>query len=231
MLKLLTAVTLLAGATSAQAVVLFSQDFDALAVGVPAASVPGFTIAPGTVDVVQSGTYSIDCVGNTGKCLDLAGTPGPGTITSTPIAFLADRYIKISFDVSGNQRNEQTDTFSFAAILDGVTDSFGNAISGPDLFTMSGFATAITGDIYNESIVGTRDFITYSGFFNSATAGTLQLRFTGTAGGNKNIGPIIDNILVTQSVPEPASWAMLIAGFGLTGAAMRRRRPIRSVVA
>ena len=26
------------------------------------------------------------------------------------------------------------------------------------------------------------------------------------------------------SVPEPSSWAMLIAGFGLTGAAMRRRR-------
>lgn len=26
------------------------------------------------------------------------------------------------------------------------------------------------------------------------------------------------------SVPEPASWAMLIAGFGLTGMAMRRRR-------
>jgi hypothetical protein len=27
-------------------------------------------------------------------------------------------------------------------------------------------------------------------------------------------------------VPEPASWAMLIAGFGLTGAAMRRRRAV-----
>jgi hypothetical protein len=26
------------------------------------------------------------------------------------------------------------------------------------------------------------------------------------------------------AIPEPASWAMLIAGFGLTGAAMRRRR-------
>lgn len=26
------------------------------------------------------------------------------------------------------------------------------------------------------------------------------------------------------AVPEPASWAMMIAGFGLTGAAMRRRR-------
>ena len=29
-------------------------------------------------------------------------------------------------------------------------------------------------------------------------------------------------------VPEPASWAMLIAGFGLTGAAMRRRRLVPS---
>ena len=27
-----------------------------------------------------------------------------------------------------------------------------------------------------------------------------------------------------SAVPEPASWAMLIAGFGLTGAALRRRR-------
>ena len=33
------------------------------------------------------------------------------------------------------------------------------------------------------------------------------------------------NFTVSQ-VPEPASWAMLIAGFGLTGAVMRRRRPV-----
>ena len=31
-------------------------------------------------------------------------------------------------------------------------------------------------------------------------------------------------ITTTADVPEPASWALLIAGFGLTGAAMRRRR-------
>jgi hypothetical protein len=42
----------------------------------------------------------------------------------------------------------------------------------------------------------------------------------------------IDDVVLTQvggavgGVPEPASWAMLIAGFGLTGAAMRRKRAI-----
>ena len=33
----------------------------------------------------------------------------------------------------------------------------------------------------------------------------------------------LDNVVLNASVPEPASWALLITGFGLTGAAMRRR--------
>lgn len=36
----------------------------------------------------------------------------------------------------------------------------------------------------------------------------------------------IDGVLV-PGVPEPASWAMMIAGFGLTGAALRHRRSPR----
>jgi hypothetical protein len=36
-------------------------------------------------------------------------------------------------------------------------------------------------------------------------------------------GPGFHVIGTAAAVPEPASWAMLIAGFGLTGAAMRRR--------
>jgi hypothetical protein len=51
-------------------------------------------------------------------------------------------------------------------------------------------------------------------------------------GGNTNEGTIFSitgSGFDTGAVPEPASWAMLIAGFGLTGAAMRRRRVTAAV--
>ncbi len=52
---------------------------------------------------------------------------------------------------------------------------------------------------------------------------TYTLRFTGFVLPDATV--FIDNVsLATTDVPEPASWAMIIAGFGLTGAAMRRRR-------
>ncbi|WP_354310882.1 PEPxxWA-CTERM sorting domain-containing protein [Sphingomonas trueperi] len=34
----------------------------------------------------------------------------------------------------------------------------------------------------------------------------------------------VDNMTFVTSVPEPASWGMMLAGSGMTGAAIRRRR-------
>lgn len=63
------------------------------------------------------------------------------------------------------------------------------------------------------------------------------LSFTGTA---RSVvlagGGVFDDLTIgapgniSGPVPEPASWALLIADFGLTGAAMRRRRAIPTVV-
>lgn len=63
----------------------------------------------------------------------------------------------------------------------------------------------------------------YSMNFTAASAAT-PITLIGTQG-SFHIG--LDAISVealTSGVPEPGSWAMLIAGFGLTGAAARRRR-------
>jgi uncharacterized repeat protein (TIGR03803 family) len=60
---------------------------------------------------------------------------------------------------------------------------------------------------------------------------------TTTQGGTSNFGTVFSitdsgfDVGGTGAVPEPASWAMLIAGFGLTGAVMRRRRRMTAVVA
>lgn len=41
----------------------------------------------------------------------------------------------------------------------------------------------------------------------------------------------IDNLAVIGGVPEPTTWAMLIVGFGMIGASMRRRRTFTTVSA
>ena len=80
------------------------------------------------------------------------------------------------------------------------------------------------------------DIATYGGGFlaaNGGTAASARLAFlAGLEGGGAyyNIhsalypGGEIRGNLAAVAVPEPAAWAMLIPGFGLTGALMRRRR-------
>jgi PEP-CTERM motif len=70
---------------------------------------------------------------------------------------------------------------------------------------------------------------TPSGIFGSFDGGAASLTLSFTQNGEN--GAISGGFTLSTppsppppSVPEPASWAMLIAGFGLTGAAMRRRR-------
>lgn len=51
-------------------------------------------------------------------------------------------------------------------------------------------------------------------------------------GGEVHLGTFAGNIgFDTPAVPEPATWAMLIAGFGLVGMSLRRRRALGQVAA
>lgn len=73
--------------------------------------------------------------------------------------------------------------------------------------------------------------------FSTFQAGSFTFTGTGspvslaiTSGGLDNVDAILDNVSVSLSaVPEPATWALMIMGFGAIGGAMRRRG--RSTVA
>jgi len=56
------------------------------------------------------------------------------------------------------------------------------------------------------------------------TGGVETLSFLVHDGPTDSTDTIVDN--VSAGIPEPASWALMIAGFGLAGAALRRRRAI-----
>ena len=66
-----------------------------------------------------------------------------------------------------------------------------------------------------------------TGVFLNATRsfiGTGQIRF----GNGQPVGTIAisNGTINVAGVPEPRTWAMLVAGFGATGYTMRRRRTI-----
>ena len=66
------------------------------------------------------------------------------------------------------------------------------------------------------------------------TAGFKQFLFATRVGGDVSYGGQlgqgyrIDSITANSAVPEPATWAMLITGFGLVGAAARRRIAVQA---
>jgi hypothetical protein len=68
-------------------------------------------------------------------------------------------------------------------------------------------------------------FTTYTVDFTTA-GGPVTLGFSATSGGvGDNVDVILDNVSITPAaVPEPASWALMLAGISGMGAALRRRR-------
>jgi hypothetical protein len=218
-------------ATPASAAVLYSNNFDAENGGATALnynSFNGLTVTDGTVDLVASGDFGIICPGGAGACVDLDGsTNNSGLTSSASYAFGAGQRMELSFLFSGNQRGGADDSFEVRFNLSGFnTGTYGYNSTALGSLTFS-FASNEIGFLITgvPSGFGPTDFTL---FFTADNAGSASFSFEDF--GNDNVGIVIDNVALA-AVPEPSTWAMLILGFGVVGAAARRRRSAQRIAA
>lgn len=100
-----------------------------------------------------------------------------------------------------------------------------NAAGAPDPATAEVSAGGVTLDVSaanDGSFGGPFAMLWKPAHFTFTGTGSDTLTLKATVDGNG--GVFFDGVSVTGSVPEPASWALMIGGFGLAGVALRRRR-------
>ncbi len=149
----------------------------------------------GLVFNANSGSNSIDLTG--------AGNTGPADGITQTVATVAGTSYNVSFFVgnaspTGGNASSYTQPSSVALTLNGgPVSTFTNPTDTP---------FGINWLKYNFQYIAT---------------GPTTLAFTNATVGDNMAG--LDDISVEATVPEPATWALLIAGFAMTGVAMRRR--------
>jgi hypothetical protein len=221
MLKSVVALAALSLCSVASAgTVLFSEDFDSitentLQITGSVASMGVF----GAVDaVVPDNPFGITAPSTV---IDLDGSPGPGAIGAGGFNLVAGRLYTLSFVASGAQRGSNGDILNVFLLSEFTGDLALVDSSGLFAGTPTGLLTAEWA--ISTFLAGNSPFAESS--LTVRAANNTLLGFAIETQSGDNIGPLIDSVKLTDIgvVPEPATWAMLIAGFGLVGVAARRR--------
>jgi len=163
-----------------------------------------WTVSGGTVDLIFHDDFApaageIECIGSTGKCVDLdGGTSNAGVMTSTSL-LLAPGLYDLSFELAG------------------VASSFGQAAASvPNIVDFSATGTTLVGQ-------ATRNqgdpYGTVGGQFTLLAPTSVQLVIANQGG--DNFGAMLDNVKLVL-VPEPHTFGLLAGG--LLGLALARRR-------
>ena len=191
--------------------------FLGLAVAIAPLSAAGAALVNGTFEAGSTG-WTVD-IGRVDFLMGSIYADGIGTV-ATP-AQRANTYAFFGgADVSGPNVLSQ----SFATVSGTRYNfSFDSASVGgffPQVINYN-FGGTIGSTIYSPSN-NFGVFQTYTGsFVASSTQSTVSLVNISVGGDGSDLW--VDNVSVA-AVPEPQTWAMLIAGFGLVGGVSRRRR-------
>jgi choice-of-anchor C domain-containing protein len=160
-------------------------------------SITGWSIGGAGIDWIGSYWQASNGV----RSLDLSALAG-GRVSQDVTTRVGGRYT-VTFDMAGNPDG--------APPVKTLLVSINGGASTPYTFTTNGTTS--------RPAMG---WTTYSYDF-VANSAVSTLAFTSID--NTASGPALDNVSISGgNVPEPATWAMLIAGFGLVGVAARRRR-------
>jgi choice-of-anchor C domain-containing protein len=135
-----------------------------------------------------------------------------------------------SIDLSGNDKggiSQMLSGLTVGAIYDVTFWLAGNPDGGGSIKTAVVSDNGTQASVFNFSQVGnTRVNMGWlqQDFRFTAASSTANLVFSSTL--NNPYGPALDNVSISGGVPEPATWALMIIGFGGIGAALRRRRQL-----
>ncbi|HVK42692.1 MAG TPA: choice-of-anchor C family protein [Phenylobacterium sp.] len=158
-------------------------------------AITGWTVKGHGVDYI--GSYWTAAHGD--LSVDLSALKG-GTIQQTIDTIVGKTY-KVTFWLAGNPDGGQGDKFVATSVSGDQVNSFSFNVGGGNTKQNMGW---------------TQHSYTFKAFDPTAT-----LAFNSQT--NTPYGPALDNVSIS-AVPEPATWAMMIMGFGGVGAAVRASR-------
>lgn len=105
--------------------------------------------------------------------------------------------------------------------------AWSSSAAGSQILTIRGFLGGIEQGVEGYNLANTATFVpsytNWTGFSASGLSGVTIDTLSIELNAGEGYFQAIDNVQLS-AVPEPATWATMIVGFGLAGAALRRRR-------